>query len=156
MSEREDYGEPGAPPLWERPAVRRRVLKIGIVGLLLFGLGVLLVVFLTSRWSDRHYMTHLSISRATDAAEACRIYRDLHPKGMYPAKLADLLPFLDNSERSLKDAWGDPFRYALVLNPAGVLEPHFWTERTRDGKTTLHGAKLAADGTVVRFGVPED
>jgi hypothetical protein len=36
------------------------------------------------------------------------------------------------------------------------LEPHIWGERTYNGRITLHGAKLAADGTVVPFGLPTD
>ena len=55
----------------------------------------------------------------------------------------------------LTDGWGSPFRYAVVANKAGELEPYVWTERTNaDGRTTLIGANVKSDGTVVRFGMP--
>jgi hypothetical protein len=81
----------------------------------------------------------------------CHLKRDAD--GRCPARLADL-PGIPS--RDLVDAWGNPFRYAVVPNAAGQMEPYVWTERTQDGKTTLIGAKVAADGTVVRFGLPED
>ena len=86
---------------------------------------------------------------------------ETYPDKGYPTVLADLAlvihgvgPFVD--DRDLKDGWGNPFRYALVANPAGELEPHIWAEVTRNGRTILYGAKVAADGTIVRFGPRED
>jgi hypothetical protein len=162
MSERDDYAEPGPPPLWERPAIRRWAIRSGLVGLSIV-LGAIIFVAVTARVTAVSSPIHLTFSRAGELAFACREYRDRHPDRLYPVKLTDLAvpsvsggPFIDNSERSFTDGWGNPFRYALVPNAAGELEPHIWAERTVDGKTTLHGAKLAADGTVVTFGVPEE
>jgi hypothetical protein len=122
-----------------------------------------LAVYLVSAKTDKHDRVHVSMIDAEKFARACRIYHDRHPDQRYPDKLSDLQNppasvghLLDNPNPDFRDAWGNPFRYAVVPNAAGVLEPYVWAEWTRDGKTTMHGAKLAADGTIVRFGLPED
>jgi hypothetical protein len=160
MDQREDYAELDARPPWVLRFMLRRVLPIGTVILVLV---TVLVISAITKVSDRHYSIHLSLSRARTLVEACRIYRQQCPGGKYPATLAELRkpppgygPFLGDPERDCIDAWEIPFRYGLVPNETGELEPYVWTERTRDGKTTLIGAKLAADGTVTLFGRPDD
>jgi hypothetical protein len=157
--ERENYREPGSVPLWERPAVRRRAWAGGIAGFLI-GAAVLAVVAFGGKMRSTS-ATSWSVERAMNLADGCRRYRLVYPEKGYPASLADLAqpipgggPLVDVDD--LTDGFGHPFRYALVPNAAGELEPHIWAERTYDGKTTLHGAKLAADGTIVPFGVPAD
>jgi hypothetical protein len=62
-------------------------------------------------------------------------------------------PLLDGGDRALCDSWGEPFKYALVPNEEGILEPYVWFERTKDGKTTLFGAKWSIrENEVVTFG----
>ena len=171
MGDREDYAEPGTPPAWDRSAVRRRFYTFALGGLLLVVAGVLVFLLLSVKSTDRYYNVHMSLHRAKVLAQACEVYREHRPDNVYPATLSDLTrpvpgggpgqsltPARDArpASKSPTDAWGNPFRYALVPNAAGELEPHVWAERTRNGKTTLHGAKLASDGTVVVFGLPED
>jgi type II secretory pathway pseudopilin PulG len=161
MDARDDYAEPGTLAPWEHPAFRRRVRAV-VIALVLIGVAigvVALVVFGQKVRSDT--LTGRSVNRAMSLAEGCRNYRLTYPDRGYPAALADLAqetngvgPFAD--DESLTDGWGHPFRYALVPNADGQLEPYIWSERTSNGRTTLHGAKLAADGTVVPFGLPAD
>jgi hypothetical protein len=138
----------------------RRVLPIGILVLLIGGIALIFFGFKT----DRHYNTHVSIMRAEVLARACRDYSRHSPDGRFPVGLTDLRSpppgddrrVLDDDGSDLTDTWGTPFRYAVVANETGQLEPYVWAERTVDGKTTLLGAKIAADGSVIRFGQPTD
>jgi hypothetical protein len=156
--EHDDYREPGRPTAWERPEFRRRVWTAAITSVLVVVVGVVVIVFGQKVRSVT--FTGDTVARARALAEACRGYRQTYPDRNYPATLAELAkesdgvgPFYDGE---LTDGWGNPFRYALVPNAGGELEPHIWGERTWNGRTTLHGAKLAADGTVVVFGLPND
>ena len=147
MDQRHDYAELDARPPWFLRFLVRRALPVGLV---LLGLGVIATLNVDYKQSDRYYATHKSIAQAEKLAKICHLRRGLDRQ--YPAKLADL-PGMD--ARELTDGWGNPFRYAVVLNEAGEWEPHVWTERTdAEGRTTLIGAKAKADGTVVRFGMP--
>lgn len=158
MDQRDDYAELDArPPLVSR-LLFRRGLPIGVL-VLLIGAGTL-IYFTTRSITDRHDRVYWSIIEAEKLARACRVYYTRYQR--FPAQLADLRttpdgrPLLENPDENFTDAWLNPFRYALVVNEVGQLEPHVWAEWTRDGKTTLVGARLAADGTVVPFGQPDD
>jgi hypothetical protein len=158
MDQREDYAELDARPPWVRRFVLRRVLPIGT---LILALSALIVIGAITKTYPGRGPIGVTCARATTIVKACRNYRQYCPEGRYPATLAELIrppsgcgPFLDNEE-DLIDGWEKPFRYAVVPNEAGELEPYVWTEWTRGGKTTLIGAKLSANGTVVRFGRPD-
>jgi hypothetical protein len=160
MSERDDYADLPIRPLLSARTKRR--LRYGILVLILLLIGIPIFVLCSVKMSDRHYCEYRSIHRATNLAEASRIYYLNNPAKSYPANLQDLLnpptgmgPFIDGP-RDLVDGWDKPFRYALVPNADGVLEPWVWTEFTWKGKTTLIGATMKSDGTLVRFGLPND
>jgi hypothetical protein len=156
MDQRDDYAEP-YPPLPPRPGViKRRALRFGI-GILIAGIGAILFFFAcVLEIRDGITPTKLSISRANDAAEACRIYYLNNPERKYPTTLAELGSLLSDVDEDIRDGWGNPLHYALVPNAESELEPYVWAERIRNGRTTLHGAKLTADGKTVVFGWPED
>jgi hypothetical protein len=159
MDQRADYVEP-YPPLATRPqSIRRHLYTIGIAALVLLA-ATLVTLKLATKVRDGLSPVKVSIVRASELTEACQIYRDCNPAKTYPEKLEDLLhptfyagPFV--SDHILKDGWGDPFRYALVPNADGELEPYVWTERVMDGKVTLYGAKRTADGKSLLIGWPE-
>lgn len=148
MSEKDDYVDKELPPPWFVRFLLRRVLPAGVIVLVV---GVALVVILVSKMTDRHYNTHRTISDADIAVRT--LYQIRIANGKYPAKLTDVSP---SAEIKHNDAWGDPFRYTVVTNELGEQEAYVWSERTRGGKTTLRGAKVKADGTVIKFGMPDD
>jgi len=90
----------------------------------------------------------------------CWSYRERTPGRKFPAKLSELLlrspegvgPFMDTRDDTCDDPWGNPYKYALVPNENGELEPYVWAERIENGKAKLYGAKCSADGTVTQFG----
>ena len=162
MRDRDEFGEP-------RPRARRRRADVrgwgwawGVAGLVVGGGVVGLVAIVAFGLKSRgDAATRLTVHRATAVVNACRTYRGLHPDRGYPPTLADLSnpppgdgPVIDAA--SLTDGWGNPFRYALVPTAAGLLDAYVWAEHTRDGRTTVHGAKITADGVVVQFGQPDD
>ncbi len=121
--------------------------------------GLVVVAVCTTRY--------LGPTKTSDAAfrsmavlKACEAYRN-HPNAgdRYPASLAELVhppwggsSFLNDPEHDLTDAWGNPFRYAVVLGEDGEAVPYVWAERTVDGRLKLIGAKgRARDGAI--FGV---
>lgn len=126
-----------------------------------------LVVGAITDTTDKNANLIWATYKARDLVLACQAYRQ-HPGsgGKYPATLADLLappfgggPLLgegENPKYTLMDPWANPFKYAVVLNEAGDPEPYVWAELTRNGATTLVGAKLTAEGEVVAFGLPPD
>jgi len=166
MDERDDYADPDSRTPLVSSTLKRRLRRIGIVTLMLVGLAVIVLLILAVVFptiSDRHYSTHVTTQHAEHLAAACRAYYQHSPDKKYPAKLTDLLkppgdigPLVHNPDEAFLDAWGQPFRYALVPNEDGELEPYVWTERTRNGRTKLIGAKYTADGKKVVFGLPED
>lgn len=143
---------------------RNRTWAVGALAVLVAA-GVVLGAL--TRQTDTNANPILTAHKARDLVLACRAYRQ-HPGsgGRYPATLADLLappfgggPLLVEGEdpsNVLTDPWGNPFKYALVPNADGEPEPYVWAERTKDGATTLIGAKLTAEGEVVAFGLPPD
>ena len=159
MDQRADYVEP-FPPLATRPkSMRRHLNSAAIVALVLLATGLVTLKLITK--ADGWNPVNASISRADELTLACQTYRDYNPAKSLPEKLVDLLnppfdagPFI--SDHALKDGWGNPFRFALVPNSDGELEPYVWTERVVDGKVTLYGAKRTADGTRLLIGWPED
>jgi len=159
MGEREDYADLNCRP-WRIPrSFVKWTLRIGIVSLLV-GIGVM-IYYASTPISERGWSVGWSMNRAEALAFACREYYRQNPDKKYPATLADLKkppPWFDwpaIQDYEFTDAWENPFRYALVPNADGELEPHVWTEMTRDGRTTLLGVKLTADGVPVRFGLTE-
>lgn len=148
MSEKEDYADNDLPRPWFLRFLFRRLLPISVLLLLI---GTVVVALFVGTYSDKHYMTHKTISDAANIVG--ELYLQKNAGREYPVKLTDF-KLIDVTSRN--DAWGNPFRYALVTNEAGEIEPHVWSERTIDGKTRLIGAKVTADGTVVRFGLPTD
>lgn len=111
--------------------------------------------------TDRHMVTHETIVRARSVIEGCVAYRERPQSGgQYPATLDDLIrppfgggPFV--REANVLDGRGQRLRYAVVVNEKGEAEVYAWGERAGNGRTHLCGAKAAADGTVVVFGLPE-
>jgi hypothetical protein len=158
----DDYREPGPPAPWEHPAVRRLVRRVTTAFVLVMAVAAVIAIAVFGQMVRSTTATGWSVSRAVALAEGCRDYRQTYPDRGYPASLAELAketngigPFVDDG--SLVDGWGRPFRYALVPNGDGELEPYIWSEWTHsDGRTTLHGAKLTADGKVIPFGPPAD
>src|SRR5262245_8615791 len=100
----------------------------------------MLICFLVlSLQSDRNHNVRESLHRTIDFAKACRAYSLNSEDNSYPSKLTDIIRYLEKPD--LTDAWGNPFRYALIPNPDGVLEPYIWSERVQSGRVTLHGVK---------------
>lgn len=164
MDQREDYCEPGVS-LSANPWLKkyRQRIVLGAIVLLLVLLTGLVILKTQNGVSRDHYGIAKSIGRADEALMACECYRLRHPKKGYPGTLDELCeekdgegPFLSNPERALFDAWGNRLHYALVRNSSGNLEPYVWAERVRDGRITIHGVKLTADGQRVVFGLPKD
>ena len=159
MDQRADYVEP-FPPLATRPqSIRRHLYSAAIVALVL--LAAVLVTLKLITKADGWSPVKASISRADELTLACQVYRDFNPAKTYPEKLDDLLnppfdtgPFI--SDHALQDGWGNPFRYALVPNSDGELEPYVWTERVTNGKVALYGAKRTADGKRLLFSRPDE
>lgn len=157
MSEREDYADSIHDSLIDRLTSRRFIVMSSIV----LALAVLVFLIVCSAYSitDRHYNVYTSI---LDAEKLIKVIKFKYPNGNYPAKLEDIrrsLPGREAGEEAnyeLLDAWGNPFHYVVVPNAKGLSEVYIWAEWTRDGKTTLHGAKLTAGKSVVKFGLPED
>ena len=122
-----------------------------VVGVLTALQAVGLVVAAVTHTTDRNAAQIWATYKARVLVLACQAYRE-HPGsgGRYTSTLADALapPFggslLGEGEDPsdvLTDAWGNPFKYAVVLNDAGEPEPYVWAERTRDGAPTLIGAE---------------
>ena len=115
------------------------------------------------RVSHGYSLTKNGIVDAGFFAQACWSYREHTPGRKFPAELSDLLlrspqgigPFKDMRDDKCDDPWGNPYKYALVPNENGDLEPYVWAESIVDGKLRLYGAKCGADGMVIRFGWPE-
>jgi hypothetical protein len=155
MDQRDDYRELDTRPPWVLRFMVRRVLPVGIC---LLVVGVVIVLIVLSRPDDGYSPRLATLHRAENIALACQWYARQSPDGKYPATLAELqkpmtpgrAPWVDE----IADAWGTPFRYALIPNESGVLEPYIFTERTCEGRNTILGAKVAADGTIVVFGRP--
>jgi len=130
-----------------------------IIGLIALGLTcAALSIAMTRQGATRE--SYIAF-RARHIVGACWEYRE-NPKsgGKYPATLGDLVkpPWggpspLPDSEKDLACPWVDDerFRYALVSNGKGELEPYVWAEWTVDGRTKLIGAKWNGQG-VVLFG----
>jgi hypothetical protein len=159
MSEREDYAEHDRRP-WRVPrAFVKWTARAGAVGLLV-GIAVLMYFFTGGVRGSPYRDAYWSVQRAENLVVACQIYRRGTPNGQYPATLADLrkppsgvdLSWVQDDD--LNDVWGTPFRYALVPDANSELEVHIWTEWIRDGKLTLLGVKLPANGPAVPFGLP--
>jgi hypothetical protein len=150
MDQREDYAELDARPAWfVRLPTRRRTL----VAVIVLAAGAVLLIYFGQYQTDRHYNAHVSIMDAESLARTS-FYKNKR-NGQFPARLADVQADTDIAEHRLIDAWGKPFRYAVVPNEAGELEPYVWTEQIdADGRTTLIGAKVRPDGSAVRFGLP--
>jgi hypothetical protein len=53
-----------------------------------------------------------------------------------------------------RDFWGEPFRFARVPGAGGGEDTYVWTDWTDDGRVFVVGAKVTADGTRVRLGLP--
>lgn len=134
-------------------------LVLGAVGLVavVFVCGVLF----GQRVSDQNYCLFKSITRSRSIVEACIEYRRLPgSQGNFPASLAELqkplfhgMPLID--EYHLRDGWGKPLRFAVIVNAEGEPEVYAWAEHDHDGKVLLHGAKAGTDGRVIDFGMPE-
>ena len=126
-------------------------------GVLLIGLGVLIGA--SVRWldyvqqlkeSDRYYPVWLSIIRAGKLAQVLHLKS---PDRGHPTLLSDLHGW---SEDDLKDGWGQPFHCAAVADPAGNdPDIYVWTDWVHDdGRVTLLGARVSADGKATEFGGP--
>jgi hypothetical protein len=110
-----------------------------------------------TRTSDRIF----EVKRIIYACEAYR-FSPSNTGNKPPAKLADLIhppfeggPFVRDAEADLLDPWGNPYRYALVPSAEGKFDAYVWSERVVDGRLTLIGAKLQADGGTHFFGLPK-
>ncbi|HJZ53473.1 MAG TPA: hypothetical protein VKE74_00855 [Gemmataceae bacterium] len=127
--------------------------------LVVLAAGVVLILATTSYGiPDRQSRAVLQAEGLIAACEAFREHPDSGKK--YPATLAELVnppwggsSYLKHREQDLIDPWGNPFKYAIVPNEKGEPEVYVWTELTRDGKTTLLGAKQTADGKTHLFGL---
>jgi hypothetical protein len=126
-------------------------VPIGFVGFLLYGLFTPICAESVDIQNSQMNAQHV--------AKACELFRKYESfDGRYPQSMGDLIhgdgkPLLDGGDRALCDSWGEPFKYALVPNEEGILEPYVWFERTKDGKTTLFGAKWSIrENEVVTFG----
>ena len=149
--QREDYRELDARPPWLlRFWTRRRI----VVALTALGAGTVVLICLSQYKTDRHQNIYVSVMNAESLARAS--FQKNKRNGQFPARLSDVRSGTDIAEHRLIDAWGKAFRYAVVPNEAGELEPYVWTERIEaDGRATIIGAKVRPDGTAVRFGLPE-
>jgi hypothetical protein len=139
MDNHDQKTEANARSLW---VPIRRALLTGF-GALIGGFVVWLALRPEPKINDRYSYVYASINQAEKLALTCH-YKQ-------PARLADL-HWID---RDLKDAWGTPFRYAVVPNDAGEPEHYVWSEWTQDdGRVALIGAKATADGKTTMFGLP--
>jgi hypothetical protein len=131
-------------------------IRVVVALVLIIGVTVCLLASLTTAPPD----TELAVY---DAEAILRAYRAYSAKsgGQYPGRLADLVNppwggqalIVHPNRDPLIDPWGNSYKYALVPNENGQLEPQVWAERTNNVTITLHGARLSADGTTVQFGL---
>src|SRR5262249_50541594 len=117
MDQREDYCEQAARPLLKASRTEPRYWAIGIVSFVLLA-SVLICLLVLAPQSDRNQNVRESIRRASELAKACRVYSLKSEDNSYPSKLTDIIRYLEKPD--LTDAWGNPFRYALIPNPDGV------------------------------------
>jgi hypothetical protein len=150
VDQRDDYRELDEQPEWYRRPRFRKVARL-LIALLVAGtvVGVAAWMSISVRPTDRYYMVYTSIQQAEMLAKVCHLKSPDPRRPLTPADLKIANP------RELADAWGNPYKWAVVPDPAGEPELHVWTEWVRDdGTTTLIGAKVRPDGTSVRFGLP--
>jgi hypothetical protein len=146
--QRDDYRDFDARPPWVARFWTRRRIVVVVAGMCA---GAVVLFWLSQHKTDRHYSTYLSIMDAESLARAS-FYKNKRD-GRFPTQLSVVRSGSDIAEHRLIDPWGKPYRYAVVPNEAGELEPYVWTERIdANGQATMIGAKVRPDGTVVRFG----
>jgi len=129
--------------------------KILLVAMVIVLLCIPEFVFRSHKVWPESYRHGKAIHESSRFVQACWIYREHTPGQKFPAKLSEVLPLMELRDDKSDDPWGNPYKYALVPNEKGELEPYVWAETIVDGKLKLHGAKCKSDGTVIRFGFPD-
>jgi|SRR5579883_997291 len=125
---------------------------------LVIGVGVLPLF----RYLDGNSRRSTPILRCRTVVLACQSYRKANEAGgSFPSRIADLMrppfggpPVLE--DRTVKDGWGKPLRYAVVVQENGDEEVYVWAERDTPGAVEIFGAKGTADGRIVLFNRPAD
>jgi hypothetical protein len=135
-----------------KPGNLRAAAIWGIGFALIFGIMLLyspIDLTLPWRYEGYNYNAKVNFSRigSHNLATACKAYRRVPESGnQYPKQLGELLdppfggpPFIEGGERALLDAWGRPYKYVLVKNADGELEPCVWAEWEYNGRPTAAG-----------------